>query len=111
MTVLGAHPARLDLYIHPGDPIDFSVPVLDSAGAAVSLVGWSVAATATDGGGAQLHNFAPTIVSNQIRVQATSAQTGAWAWTPYAARLIITATPAAGAPIEVVVGWIRLYRP
>jgi hypothetical protein len=111
MTTLGAHPTRLDLDIHPGDQIDFTVPVLGSDGVAISLVGWTAGATASDANGTVLHDFAPTIASNLIRTQASSAQTRAWLWSAYAARLVITATPAAGSPVEVAVGWIRLYRP
>jgi hypothetical protein len=111
VTVVGAHPARLDLDVHPGDPIDVGVPVVDAAGVAVSLAGWTAGATATDAGGAVLHNFAPAIVSDEIRVAATGAQTGVWLWSAYAARLVVTATPPAGSPVEVAVGWIRLYRP
>jgi hypothetical protein len=111
MTELGGHPARLDLYVHAGDPIDFTAPVLAADGSAVSLAGWSAAAVATDPAGSVLHDFAPTIASDLIRVQASSAQTLAWRWSVYAARLVITATPSAGSPVEVAVGWIRLYRP
>ena len=111
MTVLGAHPARLDLYVHPGDPIDFTVPVLDGDGAAQDLSGWSVAATATSPDGTVLHTFTATIDDTSIRVQATTAETRAWAWSVYAARLVVTGTPVSEAAVELAVGWIRLYRP
>lgn len=111
MTVLGAHPARLDLYIHPGDPIDFGVPVLDAAGVALDISAWTCAASATAPDGTVLHDFAPSISSQRVRVAATGAQTAAWLWSVYAARLTVTATPPAGAAIEVTTGWIRLYRP
>lgn len=110
MTALGAHPARLDLYVHPGDPIDFGVPVLDAAGASVTISGWAVAATVTAPDGTLLHNFSPTVSSNQIRVAATSTQTAAWAWQVYAGRLLVTATPPGDGPVPVVSGWVRLYR-
>jgi hypothetical protein len=42
-------------------------------------------------------------------VAATAAQTGGWAWQYYAARLVITATPPAGAPTPIAIGWIRFY--
>lgn len=111
MTVLGAHPARLDLYVHPGDPIDFGVPVLDAAAAAVSLAGWACTATVTAPDGAVLHDFAPAVVSNQIRVTAGPAVTAAWAWPVYAGRLLVTATAPSGGPVPVMTGWVRLYRP
>lgn len=111
MTVLGQHPARLDLAVHPGDPIDFSVPVLDAAGAAQSLAGWAVAATATAPDGTVLHNFTATISGTSVRVSASTAETRAWLWSVYAARLVVTGTPISEAAIELATGWIRLYRP
>ena len=111
MTVLGAHPARLDLVVHPGDPVDLLVPVLDGDGEAQSLSGWSVAATASDPNGTVLHNFTATISGTSIRVSATTAETRAWAWSCYAARLVVTGTPVSEAAVELAVGWIRLYRP
>lgn len=110
MTVFGAHPQRLDLYVHPGDPIAVSMPVLNAAGAAQPLSGWAAAATVTAPDGQLLHDFAPAIVSDQIQVVATPQQTAAWAWPVYAARLTITATPSGGGPMPVALGWIRLYR-
>ncbi len=111
MTVLGAHPARLDLVVHPGDPIDFSVPVLDADGAAQSLAGWGVAATASAPDGTVLHTFSTSISGTSIRVQATAAETRAWLWNVYAARLVVTGTPVSEVAVELAVGWIRLYRP
>lgn len=111
MTVLGAHPARLDLTVHPGDEVDLSVPVLDAADAAQDLSGWAVAATATAPDGTVLHNFTATVETTSIRVSATGAETRAWAWTPYAARLVVTGTPPSSVAVEIAVGWIRLYRP
>ena len=110
MTVLGAHPARLDLVIHPGDPVDFSVPVLDSAGAAQNLSGWTVAATASSPDGAVLQIFTAVVSGTSVRVTATTAQTRAWAWPGYAARLVVTGAPPAEAAAELATGWIRLYR-
>jgi hypothetical protein len=109
VTEHGYHPQRLDLTVHAGDPIDEAIPVLDGLGAAVSLAGWSAAAVAETVDGTVLHTFTPTIVSDQIRVAATSAQTRAWNWSVYAARLTVTGTPPAGSPITLGSGWIRFY--
>lgn len=109
MTTLGAHPTRLDLTVHAGDPVGVSIPVLDGEGTAQSLVGWTCAAHAIDTGGTVLHDFAPTINTDQIVVAATAAQTGAWAWSAYAVRFVVTATPPAGAASPITVGWIRFY--
>lgn len=109
MTVIGTHPARLDLYVHAGDPVDVGVPVLDSTGAAVTLTSWTASAQAQDVDGQVLYDFAPTIVDGQIQIAATSTQTAEWTWTPYAARLVVTATPPGGGPIPVATGWVRFY--
>jgi len=109
MTEIGRHPQRLDLTVHAGDPIDVGIPVYDTTGTAVTLSGWTAAAHALDVNGVVLWDFAPAIVANEIRVTATSAQTGAWAWSNYAVRFVVTATPAAGAPQPVTIGWIRFY--
>ena len=112
MTVLGAHPKRLDLYVHPGDPVDFSVPVLDDDAAAVDLSGWTIAAQATAPDGVLLHTFTATgSALGVVEVSATESETAAWAWTVYAARLTVTAAPPAGSPIPITSGWVRLYRP
>lgn len=110
MTVIGFHPQRLDLTVHAGDPIDVSIPVLDGLGVAVPLAGWSAAAFAYQFiGGPVLHTFTVAIVSDKVRVSATSAQTAAWSWPVYAARFVVTATPPAGTPIPITLGWIRFY--
>lgn len=113
MTVLGAHPARLDLVVHTGDPVDFTVPVLDTLGVTPSgwPSGWTAAATATAPDGTVLHTFTATLTSTTVEVAATGAQTAAWAWSAYAARLKVTVTPPAGAAETVGLGWVRLYRP
>lgn len=110
MTVIGTHPARLDLYVHPGDPIDFGVPVLDATDVAETITSWTVTATVTAPDGTLLHNFSPTIVDNQIRVVAEPPATAAWAWQVYAGRLLVTATPPGGGPLPIMSGWVRLYR-
>ena len=109
MTELGVHPQRLDLTVHRGDPVDASIPVLDATGTVIPLVGWSATARAIDASGTVLWDFAPTILADRIRVAATSAQTGAWTWQSYAARLVVTGTPPSGAPVPITVGWIRFY--
>lgn len=109
MTEHGYHPERLDLVVHAGNPVNEAIPVLDGLGAAVSLAGWSAAGHVEAANGTVLHTFSPTIVSDQIHVAATSAQTAAWNWSDYAAWLIVTATPPSESPIRMTVGWIRFY--
>jgi hypothetical protein len=109
VTELGSHPQRLDLTVHAGDPVDVAIPVYDSDDVSVTLSGWTVGAQALDANGTVLWDFTPTVVSNAIRVSATAAQTGGWTWQHYAARLVVTATPPAGAPSPIAIGWIRFY--
>lgn len=110
MTPLGVHPQRLDIALRPGDPIDFSVPVLDAAGS-VDITGWTPAATATTPDNTFSYTLATVIAGNKVRVSAAGSVTHTWAWPAYAARLVVTAAPPTAAPVEIVVGWIRLYLP
>lgn len=109
--VIGTHPTRLDLYVHPGDPIDFTVPVLDADGALVDVSTWSATATAALPGGVILHDFAPTVSADGVRVVATEAQTRAWDWAVRAARLNVAIVAPGAAAARLCLGWIRLYRP
>jgi hypothetical protein len=110
VTVLGAHPARLDLVVHAGDPVSSLVAVLESDGDPQSLAGWTVAAQALDPTtGTVLHAFTTTIEGTSIRVTATPAQTRAWSWTHYAVRLEVTATPPAEGKSLITLGWLRFY--
>jgi hypothetical protein len=109
-TTLGAHPARLDLYVHPGDPIDFGVPVLDASDAAQDIDGWEATATVTAPDGTLLHDFSPSISEDQVRVTAGPEVTTAWTWQVYAGRLLVTVTAPGGGPVPLVTGWVRLYR-
>lgn len=111
MTVIGAHPARLDLYMHPGDPVDFTVPVLNDDGDAADLSGWTAAARATAPDGNVLHVFTATVGVGQVEVSAEVEETAAWQWSVYAAHLVVTATAPGSAPIPLTTGWLRLYRP
>ena len=114
MTVLGAHPARLDLVVHPGDPVEFTESVLDDDGTAADLTSWAVAAVISAPDGQLLHTFTTTVPSpatGVIQVAATSTETAAWRWPVYAGRLVLTATPPGGSAIPITTGWVRLYRP
>ncbi|MBV9919993.1 MAG: hypothetical protein JOY78_03935 [Pseudonocardia sp.] len=113
MTSLGAHPQRLDLYVHPGDPIDVSIAVLDGSGATPGTwpTSWAQAANITDADGALLWSFVPTTTSTAVVLSATSQATATWAWSAYAGRLVVTVTPPGGGPAPLALGWVHLYRP
>lgn len=110
MTEIGAHPARLDLTVHAGDPVDTLVAVLESDGDSQSLDGWTVTAKALDPtNGTVLHTFTTTGVAGSIRITATPAETRAWSWTYYAVPLEVTAAPPAGAASPITAGLLRFY--
>jgi hypothetical protein len=111
ITTLGAHPDRVDLTVHAGERIDFSIPVLDADGAAVtSLAGWDPAAQVRAApGGNVLATFATSIEGVTVRVTATSADTAAWAWPVSSAQWDLVLTSPDGVPYILCAGWVRLY--
>lgn len=110
MAVIGAHPARVDLTVHAGEPVDFTIPVLDDAtGLAVAtLSGWTAAAQirATPDGPV-LHAFTPAIEGVGVRVTATAAVTAAWSFTTARWDVLLTAPDAT--PHVLCAGWVRVY--
>jgi hypothetical protein len=109
VTVLGTHPPRVDLTVHAGEPVDFTIPVLDAAGApVVSLTGWTAAAQirATPAGPV-LHAFTAAINGASARVTATPADTAAWGFTSAQWDLLLTAPDST--PHILCAGWVRVY--
>lgn len=109
MTVIGAHPPRVDLVVHSGEPVDFTVPVLDDVGLPVTtLIGWTAAAQirATPDGPI-LATFTATIVGVTVRITATKEQTVAWTFV--AAQWDLIMTSPTGTPSPLCAGWVRLY--
>lgn len=109
MTVtLGAHPTRIDIDVHAGEPVDFTVPVLDAAGVAQSLSGWSAAAQVrASADGPVLHTFTTTIDGTAVRVTATAAATAAWTWPAGQWDLVLTSPTSV--PHVICAGWVRVY--
>lgn len=109
MAVIGAPPARLDIGVYGAEPVDFSVPVLQSSGQPVeTLAGWSAAAQvradpATD----LLFAFTVAIEGVAVRVSATSTQTAAWTFT--AAQWDLVLTGPGGVLVPLVAGWVRRH--
>jgi hypothetical protein len=61
-TTIGRDPARIDIDVNAGEPIDFTVSVLDATGAAQSLTGWTLTATVRrDANSPVLHTFTATV--------------------------------------------------
>jgi hypothetical protein len=110
-TTIGTHPARVDLAVHVGEPVDFTIPVLDAAGVAVtSLTNWTTAAQirATPGG-AVLATLATAVDGVTVRVTATAADTTGWSWPASSAPWDLVLTSPALVPHILCAGWVRLY--
>src|SRR5690349_2131721 len=90
VITLGAPPARIDIDVNAVEPIDFTEPVYDGAGAAVDVTGWTLAAQIRRDRGSpvlyapSLSAVAPTVVNGVttdpggIRVQVSGAATALW---------------------------------
>lgn len=108
---VGTHPARLDLTVHAGEPVDVSISVLDALGVPVpNLTGYTAAAQARAGDGpdaALLHTFAVTFDVGAVRVQADGDATAAWTFLSAPWDLVLTAP--GGSRSVLVAGWVRRY--
>ena len=109
MTTLGTHPPRIDLTVRAGEPVDFTVPVLDETGVAVSsLTGWTPTAQVRAATGQPvLATLTCTVAGGSVQVTATGVDTMAWSWTSAQWDLVLTSP--AGVPHVLCGGWIRLY--
>lgn len=116
VTTIGVDPARVDVEVTPGEPVDFTVSVLDATGAAQSLSGWTLSATVSG-----RHTFTTVVVAPSgtpgtagydpggVRVTATGAQTAYWSgWLTPSARWSLWLTPPASEPYLHAAGWVRL---
>jgi len=122
VTSIGAEPARHDIETCPGEPVDFTIPVLDAAGAAQPLAGWTLEArsgplwTSPALHTLTLDAVAPTGTPGEpgydpggIRVSATGDHTETWAeWLVPVARWSLWLTPPASQPYLFAAGWVRL---
>lgn len=116
VTTVGRDPARVDIETTPGEPVDFTVSVLDGNGAAQSLSGWTLTATAPG-----RHTFTTSVVAPSgtpgtagydpggVKITATGAQTALWAdWFTPVARWSLWLTPPVSEPYLHAAGWVRL---
>lgn len=116
VTTVGGDPARVDVDVTPGEPVDFTVPVLDAAGAVQPLAGWVLDATVQG-----RHTFtavavAPTGVPGDpgydpggVQITASGAETALWAeWLVPVARWSLWLTPPASESYLHAAGWVRL---
>src|SRR5438105_1329483 len=111
LATIGGEPDRIDLEVYPGDPVDFTIPVLDATGAAESALGWAVAAQVrASPAAALLHAFTVAAAAGGIRVSATADETAAWSdWPVSVARWDLRVTPPGGDPALIVAGWVRVH--
>lgn len=116
VTTIGRDPARVDIETCPGEPVDFTVPVLDATGAVQPLAGWVIAAVVLG-----RYTFTAVYVAASgtpgtagydpggVRITASGAQTALWAeWLVPVARWSLWLTPPASEPYLHAAGWVRL---
>jgi len=118
VTTVGDEPARLDIDVYPGAPIDFTEPVYDAAGAAQDFTGWTLAAQIRASRDASvLHTLTLAAVAPDsdsdggIRVTVSGADTDTWAdWPVSVARWDLWATAPASEPAPpLLTGWVRIH--
>ena len=110
MVTIGRHPARIDITLHAGEPIDFTVDVLDKVGADQSLTLWTALAqirATADPSAVVLHTFALTLTTGEVQVTASSVDTAAWTF--FAAPWDLVLTAPAGTKTVHAAGWVRCY--
>lgn len=85
---VGAFPQDVDVEVYAGEPVDFTVPVLDATNAAQSVAGWTgTAQVRRYPGGPLLHTWTLTLGSSGVQVTATSEETAAFlSWPTRAVR-------------------------
>lgn len=110
ITTVGRNPSRIDIEVDAGEPVDFTVPVLDGAGAAQPLSGWVLAATVRrDPASPVLDTFTATAETGGIRIYAPGEDTASWVgWPTLSAPWTLWLTPPASQPYLFAVGWVRV---
>lgn len=110
VTTVGADPARIDIEVYPGEPVDFTVPVPDSAGVAQDVSLWTVSAQARAARStAVLHTFTLDPGEDGVTVTVTEDETASWAaWSVPSARWDLWVTPPGGDATPLATGWVRV---
>lgn len=111
VTTIGADPARIDIEVVAGEPVDFTVPVGDANGDAQDLTGWTLAAPIRATPDTPiLASLTLTESAGSVRVTATGDDTAAWAgWRVPVARWALWLTPPASPPYPFAAGWVRVH--
>lgn len=112
VITIGAEPARIDIDVRAGEPVDFTVPVPGSAGAPRDVSGSITAAQVRAAAGASLlHTFAASAGPAGVRVTATGPATASWGdWPVPVARWDLWVIPPGEPPDLIAAGWVRVYR-
>jgi hypothetical protein len=111
LTTIRSVARRQDVTVRSGEPVDFTVSVLDALGPVASLAGWSAAAQvrASHADDAELlFEFDVTIEGLLVRVQAAPADTLAWTFRTAPWDLVLTDPD--GVRSALLEGWVR-HRP
>lgn len=110
VTTIGGDPARIDIDTYPGEPVDFTVPVLDANGDPQDLSGWTFAAQVrASRDDPVLHTFTVAVDGDGVQVYASPTETAAWAdWATSTARWDLWLTPPASPPYLFAAGWVRV---
>ena len=108
---VGTHPLRVDLSVHAGDPIDYAIPVRDSAGVLLDLTSWSASAVVSTPTNQPLANLTIVHDVTGLTIFATGQETAQWAetWPTYSPWCIHAEHPD-GEPLFRAAGWVSLYR-
>jgi hypothetical protein len=113
-VTIGGDASRIDIDVYAGEPIDFTVEVLDGANApVVDFTGWTLAASVHTGRGATvLHTLSLTGAADGVTVTAAAEDTAEWAgWAVTVARWDLWVTPPVGDPSVAAAGWVRVNTP
>lgn len=109
VTTVGRNPARVDIETTPGEPVDFTVSVLDATGAPQNLTGWTLSATAhLSRTGTVLYTFTVSRTAGEVTVTAPGDDTADWVGWPAAVPWSLWLTPPASQPYLHAAGWVRL---
>ena len=92
---VGARPEEIDIDVTAGEPVDFTVPVVDDDGLQLNPSGWTgLAQVRPHPGGPLLHIFTVAVSADGFGVSATGEDTAGWAaWRSPLARWDLWVTP------------------
>ena len=107
---IGAEPVRDDVDVIPGELVDFTVPVLNAAGAVQDVTLWAVSAhISASRDSVVLHTLDLTPGATGVRVTATEADTAGWVdWPVPSALWQLWGTPPGGRATPIARGWFRI---